>query len=124
MEFMDFYSKYPRKIARKEAEKAWKSLKQDEKELAIEAIDIHIEYWRIKETDKEFIPHPASWLRAARYEDELDMKPKKPNKPPLPWFSTEQLTMAKAKEMGMSPRPGEDMGQFRSSIAVKVAELA
>jgi len=124
MEFMDFYSKYPRKIARKEAEKAWKSLKQDEKELAIEAIDIHIEYWRIKETKKEFIPHPASWLRAARYEDELDMEPKKPNKPPLPWFSTEQLTMAKAKEMGMSPRPGEDMGQFRSRIAVKVAELA
>jgi hypothetical protein len=52
------------------------------------------------------------------------MQPKQPKKPALPWYSTEQLTMDKARELAMTPRPGEDMGQFRARIAQKVAEAA
>lgn len=121
--FEQFWSKYPRKMAKRHAEKAFNKLPSDEQELALEAISQHIEYWRIKQTEKEFIPHPATWLNQARYFDELDMTPKKPNKPALPWYSTEQLTFDKARELGMTARPGEDMGQFRSRIAQKIAEV-
>jgi hypothetical protein len=122
--FNEFWKKYPRKIARKVAEKAFSKLPQDEQELALETIDTHIEYWKLKETGTEYIPHPATWLNQGRYYDELEMTAKKVVKPALPWYSTEQLTFDKARELGMTARPGEDMGQFRSRIAQKISEIA
>lgn len=124
MTFDDFWRKYPRKVARKTAMQSFMKLAVDEQEMAIEALDTHIEYWKLKETATEFIPHPATWLNQQRFYDELKLTPKQPKKPALPWYSTEQLTMDKAREMGMTPRPGEDMGQFRSRIAQKIAEAA
>lgn len=124
MSFDNFWSKYPRKVAKKAAMQAFAKLPIDEQELAVDTLDTHLEYWKLKETESEFIPHPATWLNQGRYFDELDLKPKAPKKPALPWYSTEQMTMDKARELGMTPRPGEDMGQFRSRIAQKVAEQA
>ena len=124
MSFDEFWSKYPRKIAKKAAMQAYARLPMDEQELAVETIDTHLEYWKLKETDTDFIPHPATWLNQGRYFDELEMKAKAPKKPALPWYSTEQLTMDKARELNMQPRPGEDMPQFRTRIAQKVAEQA
>jgi hypothetical protein len=122
MSFDEFWSKYPRKIAKKAAMQAYARLPMDEQELAVETIDTHLEYWKLKETDTDFIPHPATWLNQGRYFDELEMKAKAPKKPALPWYSTEQLTMDKARELNMQPRPGEDMAQFRTRIAQRVAE--
>lgn len=124
MNFDNFWRKYPRKVARKTAMQSFAKLPLDEQEMALEALDTHIEYWKLKETATEFIPHPSTWLNQQRFYDELELTPKKPNKPALPWYSTEQLTMDKARDMGMTPRPGEDMGQFRSRIAQKIAEAA
>ncbi len=70
--------------------------------------------------DDDDVQAPAE----GRYFDEIEVKAKAPKKPALPWYSTEQLTMDKARELGMTPRPGEDMGQFRSRIAQKVSETA
>jgi hypothetical protein len=39
--------------------------------MAAKAIDTHCQYWRTKETELEFIPHPSTWLNAERWEDEL-----------------------------------------------------
>lgn len=124
MTFDTFWRKYPRKVARKVAMQSFAKLPLDEQEMALDALDTHIEYWKLKETATEFIPHPSTWLNQQRFYDELELTPKKPNKPALPWYSTEQLTMDKARDMGMTPRPGEDMGQFRSRIAQKIAEAA
>jgi hypothetical protein len=124
MSFDEFWSKYPRKVAKKAAMQAYARLPMDEQELAVDTLDTHLEYWKLKETESDFIPHPATWLNQGRYFDELELKPKAPKKPALPWYSTEQMTMDKARELGMTPRPGEDMGQFRSRIAQKVAEQA
>jgi hypothetical protein len=123
MDFEDFWKRYPRKVAKKTAMQAFAKLPIDEQELALDVVDNHVEYWKIKETATEFIPHPATWLNQGRFYDELDMKPKAPVKPALPWYSTEQLTMDKARELGMQPRPGEDMGQFRARIAQRAAEV-
>lgn len=123
MSFDDFWSKYPRKVAKKAAMQAFAKLPMDEQELAFDTLDTHLEYWKIKETETDFIPHPATWLNQGRYFDELELKPKQPKKPALPWYSTEQMTMDKARELDMTPRPGEDMGQFRSRIAQRIAEV-
>ena len=124
MSFDDFWSKYPRKVAKKAAMQAFAKLPIDEQELAVDTLDTHLEYWKIKETETDFIPHPSTWLNQGRYFDELELKPKAPKKPALPWYSSEQLTMDKARELGLSPRAGEEMGQFRTRIAQRVAELA
>jgi hypothetical protein len=123
MDFEDFWKRYPRKVAKKTAMQTFAKLPPDEQELALDVVDNHVEYWKLKETATEFIPHPATWLNQGRYYDELDMKPKAPVKPALPWYSTEQLTMDKARELSMQPRPGEDMGQFRARIAQRAAEV-
>ena len=36
---------------------------------------------KLSETDPKFIPHPATWLNAARWEDEI-----KPSKPADDWM--------------------------------------
>ena len=124
MSFDDFWSRYPRKVAKKTAIQSFARLPTDEQELAVDALDTHLEYWKIKETETDFIPHAATWLNQGRYFDELEIKAKVPKKPALPWYSTEQLTMDKARELSLSPRPGEDMGQFRTRIAQRMAEQA
>jgi hypothetical protein len=123
MSFDEFWSKYPRKVAKKTAMQSFSRLPMDEQDLAIDALETHLEYWRIKETDTDFIPHAATWLNQGRYFDELELKPKQPKKPALPWYSSEQLTMDKARELSLQPRPGEDMGQFRTRIAQRIAEV-
>jgi hypothetical protein len=121
MTFAVFYGLYPRKMARKDAEKAWRSMTTDEQEKAIEALPQHLKYWKIKETAKDYIPYPASWLRSGRYDDELDIEPLK--KPELPFYATEELTIKKAQEVGITPYAGEGWQSLRSRISQKIKQL-
>jgi len=114
--FIDWYQLYPKKMARKDAEKAWNKLSDDEQDQAMEALPNHIKYWQLKNTEKEFIPYPASWLNGYRFEDELDLTPKEIRKPQIPWYSTDELTIAKGRELGLNPSAGESYAQFRQRI--------
>ena len=114
--FIDWYQLYPKKMARKDAERAWKKLSAVDQEQAMEALPNHIQYWKLKNTEKEFIPYPASWLNGYRFEDELDLSVSEPKKPAIPWYSTDELTMAKGKELGLNPYAGESYAQFRQRI--------
>lgn len=116
--FDEFWKLYPRKVAKRDAEKAFKRLKSDEQASAIEALPNHIKYWELKETEKEFIPHPATWLNGARFEDEIELTPKKQAQ--MPWFTSDALTMQKGSELGMNPRPGESMADFRNRIQARL----
>ncbi|UOF80233.1 putative replication protein [Caudoviricetes sp.] len=124
MTFAEFWKQYPRKVSKREAEKAWNKLPPVDQDAALEALPQHIKYWQLKDTSSEFIPHASTWLNQARFEDELDMTEKAQKAPKLPWYSTEQLTLEKGREVGINPNPGEDFGQFRSRIAKRIAELA
>ena len=124
MTFAEFWAIYPRKVSRREADKAWNKLSPLDQELVSDALPNHVQYWKLKDTSSEFIPHASTWLNQARFEDELDMTEAQPKKPKLPWFSTEQLTLEKGREIGVQANPGEDFGQFRSRIAKRIAELA
>jgi hypothetical protein len=68
--FDKFWSKYPRKVAKTAARKAWEKIAVDDALLAtiLAALDAQIasEQWRAG-----FIPHAATWLNGRRWEDEL-----------------------------------------------------
>ena len=79
--FADFWAMYPRRVARRVAEKAWCKLTPDDQVAALAAIADHVRYWRLIDRGPEVIPHAATWLNQARWEDELPAvaKPAKHN---------------------------------------------
>jgi hypothetical protein len=123
MNFNEFYALYPRKQGRRAAEKSWQRLSMIEQQDAYDALSNHIEYWKLKQTEKDFIPHPATWINQGRWEDELDMEVKKNKKPDLPWYSTEELTKAKALEVQCPAYAGEGWQQWRARISHKIKQL-
>jgi hypothetical protein len=98
--FDEFWSLYPRKIAKANAKKAWAKLSAEQQLLAAKAINTHCEYWKAKETELEFIPHASSWLNGERYEDELVIEPKK-EKIDKKWMFSNEGIEAKARELGI-----------------------
>lgn len=69
--FDDFWKLYPRRVARKDAMKAWAQVPVIDRPDIIEALPYHkkTEDWR--RDGGRYIPYPASWLRAERWKDEL-----------------------------------------------------
>jgi len=104
------------------AEKAWSKLSTAEQAQALEALPAHIRYWNAADTAKEFIPYASSWLNQARYEDELEMPQQK--QATIAWWTTDAGVMAKGTELGLSPRPGEAMSQFKSRVADSIRRVA
>ena len=98
--FNEFWSLYPRKIAKATARKAWQKLSAEQQLMAAKAIDTHCQYWRAKETELEFIPHASTWLNQERWEDELVIEPKK-EKQSKEWMFSNEGIEAKAKELGI-----------------------
>ena len=122
--FQTFWELYPRKVSRKTAEKAFNKLSRSEQEEALKALPNHIKYWQLKDTDKEFIPHASSWINQARYQDEIDLAPTIAKKPAIPWYSNDELTLSKGRELGINPHPGETMGQYRSRLQASMSGKA
>jgi len=121
MTFQDFYSLYPRKMGRKEAERSWNRLTPAQQAECLEAMPNYIKYWKIKQTQKDFIPYPATFLNQERWTDEIDLEPTK--KPELPWYSTEELTIRKAQEVNCPAYQGEGWQQWRARISQKIKQI-
>jgi hypothetical protein len=67
MSFDQFWALFPRKVAKLAAQKAWEKNGCDtiaDKILA--SLRKQVQHW----TDPKFIPHPATWLNAGRWDDE------------------------------------------------------
>lgn len=72
--FDEFWNAYPRKVKKGVAEKAWgKAIKLASPETIMAAL----KNYRWSE-DRQFIPHPASWLNGKCWLDEQDPKPGSP----------------------------------------------
>ena len=121
MTFQDFYSLYPRKMGRKEAERSWNRLTPAQQAECLEAMPNYLKYWKIKQTQKDYIPYPATFLNQERWTDEIDLEPTK--KPELPWYSTEELTIRKAQEINCPAYQGEGWQQWRARISQKIRQL-
>jgi len=97
--FNEFWKLYPRKVSKKMAEKAWNRLSKLKQADALEALPNHIQYWKLKNTETEYIPHATTWINQGRWEDELDMTVKV--KEDKSWMATEAGIVAKAAELGV-----------------------
>jgi hypothetical protein len=122
--FDKFWDLYPRKVAKRVAQRKFEALRSDEQRLALDALPNHIKYWKTKNTEMDFIPHAATWIGQFRFEDEIVIEEPKANKrPELPFYATEELTMKKAGEIGITPYAGEGWQQLRARISQKIKQL-
>jgi hypothetical protein len=69
--FAEFWSLYPRKVAKQAAMKAWTKLKPNAELVAkiMAAVERQAESPQWRKDGGAFIPHPASWLHGRRWED-------------------------------------------------------
>ena len=72
--FAEFWSAYPKKVAKQNALKAWKRLRPDAElhEKIMRAVNAQkrSEQWR--RDNGRFIPNPATWLNGGQWDDELE----------------------------------------------------
>lgn len=75
-QFEDFWALYPKKTGKGAAEKSWSKINPTERPQILEALDKQIKA-RAFSDDKNYIPHPATWLNQKRWLDEIITR--KPN---------------------------------------------
>lgn len=88
--FAEFWQIYPqrKRKSKGQAEKAWKALKPsaDTQAAMLAALDVQIRSPGWRKDGGQFIPYPASWLRAKGWEDE-DAQPRpEPKAITMDWF--------------------------------------
>jgi uncharacterized protein YdaU (DUF1376 family) len=64
-----FWKQYPRKVAKPNALKAWLKIKPDD--VVLKKMLAAINNQGLSSKEIQFVPHPASWLNAQRWEDEI-----------------------------------------------------
>jgi uncharacterized protein YdaU (DUF1376 family) len=64
-----FWKQYPRKVAKPNALKAWNRIKPDDD--VLKKMLAAINHQGLSSREIQFVPHPASWLNAQRWEDEI-----------------------------------------------------
>ena len=77
-DFETFWKLYPRRVARKDALKAWNALSVEKRLAAIVGLQAHLKFWRSTGTEKCFQPYPATYIRGERWTDELEIPPEMP----------------------------------------------
>jgi len=74
--FIEFWELYPKRVSKGAARRAWVKARRDASAVEIMAgVARSIFDWRKKRTEKEYVPHPATWLNGCRWEDELEEPP-------------------------------------------------
>lgn len=68
-DFDEFWQAYPRKIAKGDARKAW--VQTEKIRPPLDAVLNAIEQQKAAWDNPKFIPYPATWLRAERWDDEV-----------------------------------------------------
>ncbi len=71
--FSEWWAAYPRKIGKRQAERSYKAaLKAGATpEELLESLEAHKQHWRLANTETRYIKHPATWLNAGSWMDEL-----------------------------------------------------
>ena len=96
-EWESFWSAYPRKTGKAQAEKAWGKLKPVDRTAALAALPEHVGYWQRNDTATQFIPHPATWLNGRRWEDDLPQDRPKPQRKEAPGMNAVRRLMEEAQ---------------------------
>ena len=72
-QFELFWQAYPRKAGKKAAKKEWMDIKSDTTLFSIimAAVNAAKQYWSHHEVSAKHIPHPSTWLKEERWDDEF-----------------------------------------------------
>ncbi len=91
--FEDFWTLYPRKVAKLDAKKAWARVAADHHVFILTALVAWRQVWRDK--DPNYLPHASTWLNGERWDDELPqgyrMVPADTPRPAEPIVVTERV---------------------------------
>lgn len=68
-----FWERYPKKLAKRDAERAFAKINPDEKlfNLILEKLELYKQSEAWLKDGGQFIPYPATWLNGRRWEDEI-----------------------------------------------------
>jgi len=68
-----FWERYPKKLAKRDAERAFDKINPDEKlfNLILEKLELYKQSEAWLKDGGQFIPYPATWLNGRRWEDEI-----------------------------------------------------
>lgn len=121
--FDQFWKAYPKKSAKGDAEKAFKKIAPNAELLQaiLDAIEAqkHGKAWL--DEDGKYIPNPATWLNAKRWDDEVvPYAGPSVKQSTAPWWSSDALILAKGAEMGMKPHNGEYMPSFKGRVQAAI----
>ena len=73
--FNRFWAAYPRKVEKKKAQKAWSNAKdKPDIEALLKKLEAQKAGDQWKKEGGQFIPYPATWLNAGRWDDELEIE--------------------------------------------------
>lgn len=72
--FETFWMAYPRKVAKRDAQKAWQQVMKSNDAPTVEDLFAAVEQYKKTQKDRNFIAYPATWLRAGRWADEQETK--------------------------------------------------
>ena len=115
--FEEFWKAYPKKVAKGDARKAWKQTDGIRPELGkiLEAIRNQSRSDQWMKAGGQFIPHPATWLRAERWDDELTVAlPDVVNE--KQWFETATGIELKGRELGLNPFDYDNFPAFKAAV--------
>lgn len=102
--FDTLWSLYPKRVARKDAERAWAKLSEADKMQAITALVDWARVWRAR-GEMQYVPHCSTWLNGERFHDELPQD-----------CSPRHASHVPAKPQDQTPR-GEMPQSVRDAIA-------
>jgi hypothetical protein len=129
--FEKFWSSYPRRVAKGDARKAWLQTAKirPPMPLLLAAVEAQKQSEQWLKDGGTFIPYPASWLRAERWDDELmvDLGAHKGGKP---WHETASGIESKGRELGLLPEQfcledgRQDWQSFSAAVKRKAMRAA
>lgn len=70
--FNEFWSAYPKKVGKKEAQKAFAKVPKADWPKLVPAVEAQIKSKQWQKDNGQFIPHPATWLNQGRWEDSVE----------------------------------------------------
>ena len=71
-QFVLFWYRYPRKVCKLEAQRAWSRLSPADRAACLERLPAHVAQWQLSGTPRRFVPHAATFLHQRRWEDEIE----------------------------------------------------
>jgi hypothetical protein len=71
-QFVLFWYRYPRKVCKADAQRAWARLSPADRQACLELLPAHVAHWQLSGTLRRFIPHAATFINQRRWEDEIE----------------------------------------------------